>query len=273
MPGVPTLRSALRRARKAGAVVEHVHSTGQIRVSTPDARIVLSARRKDATRDLVQLVDQIESHPIPRPHAIVARPEGRPAMPEPVPAPDPGNVRPGRDQSFASRLRVFLRAQPADPEGWRPYDSPTIARQLGVTTTQVAYTIASWQKAGHVDVQKAVSDPAVKKSRLVAIRFTDRPARQYRTAGADRMASPVFVEPAPAPFHRARPKESVEPAPRPVASSRKVAPDVPDTPTLAAYAEAKRIARGQPMLSVDPSRDQLDAILSEALRLFWWLRR
>ena len=58
---VPTLRAALRRARRAGASVENVHATGEVRVIWRDLRVVVNNRRKDSTRELTHLVEAAEA--------------------------------------------------------------------------------------------------------------------------------------------------------------------------------------------------------------------
>ena len=45
---------------------------------------------------------------------------------------------------------------------------------------------------------------------------------------------------------------------------------VPETPTLATYAEARKLSQANPMLHADPSPDQIMELLAEAVKLYWW---
>ena len=59
--GTPSLKDALRRAKRLGLEVEGNRRTGEVRVVCPGvARVNHNARRKDASRALLALIRRVE---------------------------------------------------------------------------------------------------------------------------------------------------------------------------------------------------------------------
>lgn len=62
---IPTLRTALARARQLGCSVETVNRTGEVRIISPDGKYRVNAnhRKTDASRPLLGLIRQVENGP------------------------------------------------------------------------------------------------------------------------------------------------------------------------------------------------------------------
>jgi len=253
-PGVPSLDAALRAARRAGATVETVSRTGEVRVTPPEggASLRINNRRKDATRELVALVDRLEAQarngtPPPRP----APADLAVAVPPPAATDGPAPVAPVA--SIADRIRAYLRsATTPDAGGWRPYDKHAIGEAIGVDPARVSVWAAQAQPATvRRDLRIEVRKEAGGRGVITHLRFaTDAPAAEAEAPAVDYRDQPL------------RALDPVPPAPL----------GMPDLPHLAAYALAAKLSKQHPLLDVRLSEDQIGEVLREAARLYWWVR-
>jgi hypothetical protein len=60
IPKCPSLREALSLARQWGCLVEFLDSSGEVRVTHDVGKVVVNARKKDASRRLVSLLRHVE---------------------------------------------------------------------------------------------------------------------------------------------------------------------------------------------------------------------
>ena len=256
---VPTLRSALARARRAGANVENVHATGEVRVTWGDRRVVVNNRRKDSTRELTTLVETAEAA------ATMANPRLWSSSGPPAEARDPGPVsRPKPARTVAQTVEAHVRDVPADTEGWRPYSSPDIGADLGLTSTQVAIWANYAIRRGLLEARRL--NPQVRGSHITHVRFLDLPGPGPKRTRTLQEAQ----EPAPAP-------ERPRPIPLGVGEPEEAAHDLPGflpVPTLSTYARALKLARlnDNRMVVAHLSEAERDAVIAEAVRLYWWAR-
>ena len=268
--GVLTLRQALRRARRLGAHVENVHATGEVRVIHGDHRLVINNRRKDATRELMALVAELEAaHPSlddavrqyqERPMEARIDPDAQPIQPV---------------MTFAQRLRNHMRTNlPPDAFGWRTWDSKIVADDLATSTTNVAASLNHSERQGMVELRRDE-----KSRRILAVRFMDErpagevdappPARATRTLAEIREASRAIHVADEA--RAAHPPVNLEALGK--ANGAEPTPiGVLPTPHLAQYADALKTSRTNDLLKVEPDPVKLEAILHEAARLYWWVR-
>jgi hypothetical protein len=247
--GMPSLRTALRRAKRAGAIVTNVRRTGELRVTAPllDRRVTLNARRHDATRELVALIADLEAipkaarTPPPMPDEIAPQAQETPRAPAQA------------NGSIPAQVRRYLRSKPASSDGWIYIDgAKEIVAALGVTddkakTNSVSTAIYWMEKGSHAELQR--------DGRWIrAIRFLS--------------TKPVPITAQGEPVHSN--EKEPEPEPRRVVLTGVAL--VPDTPHLAGYAEARKLAQGNPMLRVELSEHETEQLLGEAVRLYHWLR-
>ena len=259
--GVPTLKQALREARSLGARIETGHATGEVRVIAGDRRVNVNNRRKDSTRELTALVDSLrierasEGKPatLPTLRAVTSQ-----ALQERLPMPEQANgaapIEPVMTQG--ERLRRHVAAElPADARGWRRYSSIEVADALGMTSTTVAAWANLAEKQGRAELRR--ND---KRSRVIAIRLSeDRPADA--DPGPERIRVLGHVPP-PEPPERAI---TVDPgSDEPIGFLQ--------VPHLRQYAQARKASKANPYLLLAPDPEELDHVLEEAVRLYWWAR-
>ena len=253
--GIPTLRDALSRVKRLGAEVSNVHATGEVRVVHGDTRLTINARRKDATRELANLIATLEKTqperangqlplPVLRALSIEDREEAQPI------------VRPV--VTNADRIREHIRqsTEPRD-RGWRPFTSADVAERLGVTSTQVAVWANGAERSGEIQLLRKGGVGTA----YTALRFT------------------AEAEPEPEPEEKPQEPVSEEdeteetPRPRPVPLGPTTEPvGVLPTPTLASYAEALKLSKSHDLLTITLTDEQQEKINAEAARLYWWVR-
>jgi len=140
-----------------------------------------------------------------------------------------------------------------------------------VSVTQVAYTLASWHKAGKVELQRVEPhSPGMTRTRIVGVRFLASPTtpsaagRMGALRRADtRATAGTYSEPIPV---RLPHDVAQEPPPPPTPTG------ILPTPNLATYAEARKLSQANPMLRAEPTPSEASDILAEAVRLYWWVR-
>ena len=254
---VPTLRAALKAARRLGATVEPVHATGEVRVIAGSSRLTINARRKDATRELAQLVVDLErvAQAAPKPQAtpipIRATPPDTTAPPAPI-------VR--HTVTISQRLRAYIGGLPtADPDGWHRYDAREIADALGMRLNQVQVFVADAQRRGELEARRRNPDAkAGTGAPIEAIRFA-------RAVDAGKAEAAGMRD------YRDQPLRVVGPAPIPGEDAPEALGMLP-VPKLAAYAAAVKLVRESELLKVEPDEKQLAEILHDAVRLYFWAR-
>jgi hypothetical protein len=229
--GVPSLRTALRRARRAGASVEPIHG-GELRIESRilDKRVTVSARRHDATRELMGLVRDLEAIPKRERDPVAPVQLPTPVQVDEIP-PYQGN---GAKRPASAIVADYLERIPSRPDGWRPYPGlRVIAEALSLETKTVAAALHYAEASGKVVYQRS--------GRLyTAFRYADESAPER------------------------------EPDPEHVVV--KTLGLIPPTPALSEYAEARMLASRNPILRVELSDQQLEAVLSDATRLYHWIR-
>lgn len=256
--GVPTLRSALRRAERLGAHVERVNATGQVLVTHGETRLKINARRKDATRELASLIYELEIDTAGGTRVAPTSEQLRIPEAEPMPANGAKPIRP--IVTRAERIRKHLRqeTQP-DPAGWRPYNSATIAEALGVSSTDVAAWAGNGERVHTLELGR--------EGRWVRwVRFADEVPmgkENVRPATVADRAPPTTTVPVPVADYRDQPLRVVE-GPEPVGML--------DVPGLREYAEAIKAARNNRLLRVGLEGEALDKVLAEAVRLYYWAK-